>query len=102
MRENGEEIVAVVNPVRVIFEAVLRLRVTAEVIEDLPMHFKQALRCSQTEIPIVDRLARQRALADVERRAQILRRMHLGAVNVYTSDVLVTLLVVFVIWAEMR
>ncbi len=93
---------AFANPVRVIFQAVLRPRITEEAIEDLPMHFKPALRRSQTEIPIMDRLTLQPALAGIERLAQVLRRMHLGAVNVYASYVLGALLVVFVIWAGMR
>ncbi len=93
---------AFANPVRVIFQAVLRPRITEEAIEDLPMHFNPAVRRSQTETPIMDRLALQPALAGVERLAQILRRMHLGAVNVYASYVLGALLVVFVIWAGMQ
>jgi hypothetical protein len=93
---------AFANPVRVVFQAVLRPRITEEAIEDLPIHFNPAVRRSQTEIPIMDRLALRPALAGIERLAQILRRMHLGAVNVYASYVLGTLIVVFVIWAGMQ
>ena len=93
---------AFANPVRVVFRAVLRTRVTEEAVEDLPMHFKPLVRRSQTEVHVVDRLALQPALAGVERLARILRRMHLGAVNVYASYVLGALLIAFAIWAGSR
>jgi hydrogenase-4 component B len=93
---------AFANPVRVVFHAVLRPQLTEEAIEDLPMHFTPAVRRSSTETHIVDRLLLQPALRGIELLAQILRRMHLGAVNVYASYVLGALLVAFAIWAGSR
>ncbi len=90
---------AFANPVRVVFRAVLRTEVTEEPIENLPSHFKPTVRRSQTEVHVLDRVALRPVLAGVDRLAQLLRRMHLGAVNVYASYVLGALLVAFAIWA---
>ncbi len=93
---------AFANPVRVVFRSVLRPKVIEEPLESLPDHFRPTVRRSQAEIHIVDRLALRPVLAGIEGLAGILRRMHLGAVNVYASYVLGALLIAFAIWVASR
>jgi len=93
---------AFANPVRVVFRSLLRPKLTEEAIENIPVHFRPALRRSWTETHVVDRLLLQPALAGIELLARTLRRMHIGAVNVYATYVLGALLVAFVIWAGSR
>ena len=90
------------NPVRVVFRAILRPRVVEEATEDVPAFFRPAIRRQQEEIHIVDRLLLRPAVSGLKALAGVLRRMHAGAVNVYASYVLLTLLVVFAIWAGSR
>jgi len=93
---------AFANPVRVVFRALLRPRVTEEPTEDVPQFFRPMIHREQEEIHIVDRLVLRPAGRGLLGLGSLLRRMHAGAVNLYASYVLLTLLLVFAVWAGSR
>ncbi len=90
------------NPVRVIFQAVLRPTVNEQTIEEMPAFFRPAVRRELREIHVVDRLLLGPAAMCLRGLGNTLRRMHSGSVNLYAVYVLATLLVAFAIWAGIR
>jgi hydrogenase-4 component B len=85
------------NPVRVIFEAILRPATVEDSTEAVAQHFRTAIRREITEVHIVDRWVLQPPIYGLEQLAQVARRMHVGHVNAYAAYVLLTILVVLVL-----
>jgi hydrogenase-4 component B len=85
------------NPVRVIFDAVLRPATGEDSVEAVARHFRTAIRREHAEIHIVDRLVIEPPVTGLRWLASIVRRMHVGHVNAYAAYVLVTLLLVLII-----
>lgn len=85
------------NPVRVVFEAVLRPTMVEDHTEAAARHFLTAIRRNQEDVHIVDRFVIQPPLNALRRLAALVRRMHVGNVNAYAGYVLLTLLIVLVI-----
>lgn len=85
------------NPVRVIFQAVLRPTMVEDHTEAAARHFRMAIRRSQEEVHVIDRLVVQPPLRGLQQLAGLVRRMHVGHVNAYAGYVLLTLLVVLLI-----
>lgn len=80
------------NPVRVVFEAIIRPRTVEDTEETVVEHFRVAIRRSQEPSHLVDRFARMLS-AIMMGVARLLARMHHGRVNAYVSYVLVTLVI---------
>jgi hydrogenase-4 component B len=87
------------NPVRVIFDAVLRPTTGEDNVEAVARHFRTAIRREYTEVHIVDRLVLEPPVAALQRLAGLARKMHVGNVNAYAAYVLVILLIVMIIGA---
>ncbi|MGC2200064.1 MAG: proton-conducting transporter membrane subunit [Stellaceae bacterium] len=85
------------NPVRMIFDAILRPATVEDSTEAVAQHFRTAIRREITEIHIVDRWVLQPPIYGLAQLAQLARRMHVGHVNAYAAYVLLTLLVVLVL-----
>jgi hydrogenase-4 component B len=87
------------NPVRVIFDAILRPRSTSETEETSPTHFRASIKRSRQQTHLVDRLFLDIVGRGLLRVAGGLARMHHGRVNAYVAYVLLTLLVFLVLAA---
>jgi hydrogenase-4 component B len=85
------------NPVRVIFDAILRPTTVEDSTEAVAQHFRTAIRREIAEVHIVDRWVLQPPIYGLSRLAQLARRMHVGHVNAYAAYVLLTMLVVLVL-----
>ena len=85
------------NPVRVIFDAILRPTAVEDSTEAVAQHFRTAISREIAEVHIVDRWVLQPPLYGLGRLAQLARRMHVGNVNAYAAYVLLTMLVVLVL-----
>ena len=85
------------NPVRVVFQAVLHPGAVEDSTEAVAQHFRTAIRREYTEVHIVDRLVLGPPVRALRRLADIVRKMHVGHVNVYAAYVLVTLLLVLIL-----
>jgi hydrogenase-4 component B len=90
------------NPVRVIFQAVLRPITQEYSTEAVALHFRTAIRRSQTEAPIIDRIVLGRLVRLLDGPASLARRMHVGNVNAYAAYVLLTVLAVLLVGAVVR
>ncbi len=89
------------NPVRVIFQFILRPMTVEDSTEAVAQHFRTAIRREKAEIPIVDRLILGPPVRALRRVADLTRRMHVGHVNAYAAYILVTMLVVLILGAEL-
>jgi hydrogenase-4 component B len=87
------------NPVRVIFQFILRPTTVEDSTEAIAQHFRTAIRREKDEIPIVDRLVLGPPVRVLRHAADVARRMHVGHVNAYAAYILVTLLVVLILGA---
>ena len=85
------------NPVRVVFDALLRPRTVEDTEETVANHFRVAIRRSHDDGHIVDRLLFEWLAPRVLAAVRLLARMHHGRVNAYVGYVLVTLLAFLVI-----
>jgi len=85
------------NPVRVIFDAVLRPATVEDSTEAVAQHFRTAIRRENAEIHIVDRWVLGPPIYGLGRLAQLVRRMHVGHVNAYAAYVLLAMLLVLVL-----
>jgi hydrogenase-4 component B len=86
------------NPVRVVFNAVLRPK-RVDRTEAVAQHFRTAIRREYSETHIVDRFVLQPPLHALQEIAQLARRMHAGPVNAYAAYVLLVILFVLVLSA---
>jgi hydrogenase-4 component B len=87
------------NPVRVIFDAVLRPTASEETVEAVAVHFRTAISRNHAEVHIVDRFVLNPPVTGLRRIAAIVRRMHVGHVNAYAAYVLIALLLVLIVGA---
>jgi hydrogenase-4 component B len=88
------------NPVRVVFQILLRPAAGEDSTEAVARHFRTAIRRDDTEVHIVDRLVLEPPVHALRRVADVTRKMHVGHVNAYAAYVLVTLLLVLIIGAS--
>jgi hydrogenase-4 component B len=85
------------NPVRVIFDALLRPAAQEETTEAVATHFRTAIKREYTEVHIIDRYILQPPINALRRLAALARRMQVGHVNAYAAYVLIAILLVLVI-----
>jgi hydrogenase-4 component B len=87
------------NPVRVIFDAILRPAEVGDSTEAVASHFRTAIRRQRTEIHVVDRFVVDPPVTMLRWLASIVRKMHVGNVNAYAAYVLLVLLIVMAVGA---
>lgn len=85
------------NPVRVIFDAVLRPAASEESTEAIAGHFRVAIKREYTEVHIIDRFILQPPINALRTLAMLARRMQVGHVNAYAAYVLIAILVVLIV-----
>jgi hydrogenase-4 component B len=88
------------NPVRVIFDAIVRPGTQEETTEAVAQHFRTAIRREDQEIHIVDRIVLGPPVNGLRWLAGIVRQMHVGHVNAYAGYVLLALLIVLILGAS--
>ena len=81
------------NPVRVVFDAILRPRTVEDTEETVAQHFRVAIVRSREQPHPVDQLVFDVLAAGMARLAGTLARMHHGRVNAYIGYVLGTLVI---------
>jgi len=84
------------NPVRVVFQVLLRPTSVEDSTEAVARHFRTAIRREYTEVHIVDRFVFGPPVDALRGAADVVRRMHVGHVNAYAAYVLLTLLLVLI------
>jgi hydrogenase-4 component B len=87
------------NPVRVVFDAILRPATGEDSTEAVALHFRTAIRREDIEVHVVDRFIIEPPVAVLRRLASIVRKMHVGHVNAYAAYVLLAMLLVLVVGA---
>ena len=87
------------NPVRVVFQVLLRPAGVEDSTEAVARHFRTAIRRDHTDVHIVDRLVLGPPILALRSAADVVRKMHVGHVNAYAAYVLITLLLVLVVGA---
>jgi hydrogenase-4 component B len=87
------------NPVRVVFDAILRPRTVEDTEETVSAHFRIAIRRSEEPTHLVDRLVLDVLTRSLSAIAAWLARMHHGRVNAYVAYVLATLVLFLVVSA---
>jgi hydrogenase-4 component B len=90
------------NPVRVVFQILLRPAEVEDNTEAVARHFRTAIRREYTEAHIVDRFILGPPMNALRSTAGIVRRMHVGNVNAYAAYILLTLLLVLIAGAAFR
>jgi hydrogenase-4 component B len=85
------------NPVRVIFDAILRPTAGEDNVEAVARHFRTAITRNHEEVHIIDRFVLDPPVAALRALANIVRRMHVGHVNAYAAYVLLAMLFVLII-----
>ena len=85
------------NPVRVVFDAVLRPTTSEDNVEAVARHFRMAITRSRTDVHIVDRFVLDPPVTVLRALAGVVRKMHVGHVNAYAAYVLIAMLLVLVI-----
>lgn len=85
------------NPVRVVFDALLRPRMAEDTEETVATHFRVAIRRTREDVHLVDRFVFGVLAARMAGAARFVARMHHGRVNAYVGYVLVTLIVFLVL-----
>jgi hydrogenase-4 component B len=89
------------NPVRVIFQVLLRPATVEDSTEAVARHFRTAIRRDHTEVHIVDRLVLGPPILALRSVAGVVRKMHVGHVNAYAAYVLITLLLVLILGSHL-
>jgi len=84
------------NPVRVVFQALLRPTMVEDSTEAVGTHFRTAIRREYVELHIVDRFVLGPPVHGLRRVADVVRKMHVGHVNAYAAYVLLVLLFVLI------
>lgn len=85
------------NPVRVIFDAVLRPLTVEDTKETVAEHFRTAIRRTRHDVHVVDRYVYAPAAAVVVWIAGTVARMHHGRINAYVAYVLLTLIAFLIV-----
>lgn len=88
------------NPVRVIFDALLRPAASEESTEAVAGHFRTAIKREYSEVHIIDRFVLQPPINILRSLAALARRMQVGHVNAYAAYVLIAILVVLIVGAK--
>jgi hydrogenase-4 component B len=89
------------NPVRVVFQVLLRPATVEDSTEAVARHFRTAIRRDHTEVHIVDRLVLGPPILALRSVAGVVRKMHVGHVNAYAAYVLITLLLVLILGSRL-
>jgi hydrogenase-4 component B len=89
------------NPVRVVFEAILRPLTVEDTRETVAEHFRSAIRRRRREVHVIDRYVTAPVHASVVWLARAAAKMHHGRVNAYAAYILFAL-VAFLVIAEFR
>ena len=84
------------QPVRVIFDAIIRPRITNRR-EAIAEHFRVSIRRNKEEVHPVDRMVLYPIAAVAQRISALLGRMHSGKINAYAAYVLVVLVIFLII-----
>ncbi|OGG49417.1 MAG: hypothetical protein A3F84_23670 [Candidatus Handelsmanbacteria bacterium RIFCSPLOWO2_12_FULL_64_10] len=87
------------NPVRVVFDAVLRPLTVEDTKEAVAEHFRTAIRRTRHDVHVVDRYVYAPAAAAVLWIAETAARMHHGRINAYVAYVLLTLVAFLIVAA---
>ena len=87
------------NPVRVIFDAVLRPLTVEDTKETVAEHFRTAIRRTRHDVHVIDRYVTAPVAACVFWIALTAARMHHGRINAYVAYVLLTLVVFLIVAA---
>jgi hydrogenase-4 component B len=90
------------NPVRVVFDAILRPRTVEDTEETVAQHFRVAIRRSHEPVHLIDRLVLNVLATLLAGAARLLARMHHGRVNAYVTYVLGTLIVLLALSAALQ
>jgi hypothetical protein len=90
------------NPVRVVFQVLLRPAAVEDSTEAVARHFRTAIRREYTEVHIVDRFVLGPPMGILRSVAGVVRRMHVGNVNAYAAYILITLLLVLIVGDAFR
>ncbi len=85
------------NPVRVVFDAILRPRTVEDSEDTVAQHFRVAIRRAREPVHPVDQLVLNGLSSQLIRVARLLARMHHGKVNAYVAYVLGTLILFLVV-----
>lgn len=85
------------NPVRVIFEALLRPAAKEDSTQAVAGHFRTAIKREYTEVHIIDRFVLQPPIDILRNLAALARLMQVGHVNAYAAYVLIAILVVLIV-----
>lgn len=85
------------NPVRVVFNSVLRPVTIQDSKEAIAQHFLDAIKKDRRDVHLVDRLLIRPVVVYGRGLAVWLARMHSGRVNAYAAYILITLLIVLLI-----
>jgi len=85
------------NPVRVVFEAILRPAAVEDTRETVAEHFRTAIRRQREEVHVVDRYVLTPLRHGALRIARALAAMHHGRLNAYAAYSLVALVLVLVL-----
>jgi len=89
------------NPVRVVFDAILRPRTVEDSEETVAQHFRVAIRRAREPVHPIDQLVLGGLSSQLIRIARLLARMHHGKLNGYVAYVLGTLIVFLALAAAM-
>jgi hydrogenase-4 component B len=89
------------NPVRVVFDAILRPLTVEDTKETVAEHFRAAIRRSRQDVHVIDRYVFTPVHAGVAWLARMAAKMHHGRVNAYAAYILVAL-IAFLVIAEFR
>ena len=90
------------NPVRVVFDAILRPKTVEDTEETVAQHFRVAIRRSHEPVHWVDRLVLNMLATHLNGAARLLARMHHGKINADVSYVLGTLIVLLALSAALQ
>jgi hydrogenase-4 component B len=85
------------NPVRVVFQGLLRPSGSEESTEAVAQHFRTAISREYREDPVVDRVMLGPPVQALRDLATVVRRMHVGHVNAYAAYVLIAMLFVLLV-----
>jgi hydrogenase-4 component B len=87
------------NPVRVIFQAIFRPTIVEDTRETVAEHFRTAIIREAEAVHVVDRFMLRPVPKAMLGVARLLARMHHGLLNAYVAYALLSLLIVFAVFA---
>ena len=84
------------NPVRVVFQVLLRPTSVEDSTDAVARHFRTAILRQYVDVPIVDRLMLGPPVDALRAVADVVRKMHVGHVNAYAAYLLLALLLTLI------